>query len=112
MTLPRTLVITGGWTALWIANALLAPVAMMLLDMAGGVLSVITGLALIVAAASIVLLGAVQAWRAGSAKAFFLDAFAPAIFIGLTLLLLTAPAAELSWQAIYGPRDVPIWTWF
>lgn len=109
MTLPRTLVITGGWIALWIANALLVPVAMMLLDLPGGLLSAFTALALIVAAAFIVLLGAVHAWRTGSPKAFFLDAFAPAIFIGLTVLLLTNPALELSSQVIHGPRYAPRW---
>jgi hypothetical protein len=111
MRLPNAFILTVGWIVLWIANALLAPVVMMVIEMVGGIISVFVGLGLIFGAAGIVIFGAGRSWHAASQKMFVAQALAPAIAIGLSAVLLTKPAAELSWQALHGPRLAPIWTW-
>lgn len=105
----NTLPLTVGWIAVWLANALLAPLGLMLFDMVGGVVSVFISLFLIMVAACVVFVGAESAWEERSVMALFVHALVPAIAMGLSVLTLTKPALELSWQTLNGPRDVPIW---
>jgi hypothetical protein len=105
----RPVVLAALWLGVAIAFALLVPVIAFLGKLGGGLLGVAGSAVLAASGLCIVAYSCIQIVRlrpAMAAGAAGLLTPILAVFLGA---LMCPVLAELSWQAINGPRDVPIW---